>query len=438
MAAVTDHGFYIKATHEFMFTTTTSNGMTLRPHNELFLNEPASDLQNWLLDPALTFLNHGSFGACPRRVLAVQDEWRARMERQPLQFLARELEPAMDAARAALAQFVGAAAEDLVFVPNATHGINSVLRSLTFEPGDELLVTNQEYNASRNALDFVAAQFGARVVVVNLPFPLQNADEVILPILAAVTPRTRLALLDHVVSQTGLVLPLERLVKELAARGVETLVDGAHAPGMVPLDLKQLGAAYYTGNCHKWLCAPKGSAFLFVQPHRQKLIRPLAISHGANSARTDRSRFLIEFGWTGTGDVTAWLSVPAAIQFMAEQLPGGWPEVMARNRALALAARKILCTALAIPEPCPAEFIGSLAAVSLPDAAPDALPRLPINEYPLQDDLRLKHGIEVPLMPWPAPPKRLLRVSAQLYNSLPQYERLAQALRAELQLAGKT
>jgi len=398
----------------------------------LLLDQPACDPREWLLDPAVVFLNHGAFGACPRQVLAVQTEWRTRLERQPLQFLARELEPALDTARAALAAFVGAEPDNLVFVPNTTTGVNTVLRSLTFAPGDELLVTNQEYNASRNALDFVAARAGARVVVVEIPFPLRSADEIVAPVLAAVTPRTRLALLDHVSSPTGLVMPLQALVAGLAARGVDTLVDGAHAPGMVPLNLSALGAAYYTGNCHKWLSAPKGAAFLCVRPDRQALIRPLAISHGANSPRTDRSRYLIEFGWTGTGEVTAYLSVPAALEFMGTRLPGGWPELMARNRALALAARKILCEALGVAAPCPADMVGSLAAVPLTDAPPTAWPRLPVNEYPLQDNLRVQWGIEVPIMPWPAAPKRCLRISAQLYNSLPQYHFLAAKLGAML------
>lgn len=392
------------------------------------LTQPACDPRVWLLDPAVTFLNHGSFGACPRSVLEFQNEIRARLERQPVQFLVRELEPLLDNARGVLAHFVGADVADLVFVPNTTSGVNTVLRSLTFAPGDELLVTNHEYAACRNALHCVAERSGARVVAVNTPFPFHSADEIIAPILAAVTSRTRLALLDHVSSPTGLVMPVEKLVGELAARGVDTLVDGAHAPGMVPLNVKKIGAAYYTGNCHKWLCAPKGAAFLCVQPSRQELIRPLVISNGASSRRTDRSRFQIEFAWTGTGEPSAYLCVPEVLKFLESLLPGGWPETMARNRALAIAARKILCAALKISEPCPEEFIGSLAAMRLPDAPPDALPRQPFNEYPLQDWLRVQQGIEVPVMPWPAPPKRLLRISAQLYNSLPQYERLAAAL----------
>ena len=400
--------------------------------NAATLQKPAADPRLWHLDRRVIFLNHGSFGACPRAVLAEQQVWRERMERQPVKFFVKELDGLLDVARARLAAFVGAQTDNLVFVPNATAGVNTVLRSLRWRTGDELLVTDHEYNACRNALDFAAGRQGARVVVVPIPFPLRSADDVLAAVLARVTPRTRLALLDHVTSQTGLVLPIERLVRELAARGVEVLVDGAHAPGMVPLNLRKLGAAYYTGNCHKWLCAPKTAGFLHVRPDLQKEIHPLAISHGANSPRTDRSRFLIEFGWTGTGDVSASLSVPRAIDFMATLLPGGWSEIRRRNHALALAGRQLLCDALGIPAPAPASMIGSLASLPLPDATATAAPHSPLYADPLQDRLRERWGIEVPIVPWPAPPRRLVRISAQLYNSLPQYARLAEALTAEL------
>jgi isopenicillin-N epimerase len=381
-----------------------------------------------MLDPRVVFLNHGSFGACPRAVLDFQKELRDRMEREPLDFLSRDLEGLLDQARGALAQFLRAREENLVFVPNATAGVNTVLRSLPFNPGDELLVTNHEYNACRNALDFVAQRSGAKVIVAAIPFPLHSANEIIQAVLDRVTSRTRLALLDHVTSQTGLVLPIGRLVEELAARGVDALIDGAHAPGMVSFDLQAFGAAYYTGNCHKWLCAPKAAGFLHVRPDRQQLVRPLSISHGANSPRTDRSRFLIEFGWTGTGDPTACLSVPEALRCVGALLPGGWTEIMARNRALALAARKILCDTLKINPPCPDECLGSLASVPLPDATDTERTAPPLYLDPLQDELRAKHAMEVPVIPWPTPPKRLLRISTQLYNSLPQYELLAEAV----------
>jgi isopenicillin-N epimerase len=392
------------------------------------LESPAVSPALWRLDPAVTFLNHGSFGSCPGSVLEFQVQIRQRLERQPVRFFVREFEELWDQARRELSAFVGARPDDLVFVPNATSGINTVLRSLEWRPGDELLVTNHEYNACRNALDYVAHRSGARVVVANIPFPLKSADEIVPGIESCVTPRTRLALVDHVTSQTGLVLPLAAIVHALTRLGVDVLVDGAHAPGMMPLDLERLGAAYYTGNCHKWLCGPKGAAFLHVRADRQDAIRPLIISHGANSSRTDRSRFLIEFGWMGTGDPSAALSVPEAIRVMGSLLPGGWPEVMRRNRQLVLAARRLLCDALGIDAPCPDELIGSLASVPLPDAKNSAPSKSPLYLDPLQDWL-MDHGkIEVPIIPWPAPPKRLLRISAQLYNSLPQYRALARAL----------
>ena len=386
----------------------------------------------WPLDPAVTFLNHGSFGSCPLAVLEFQREVRERMERQPVTFFVRDLEGLLDEAREKLAAFVGSAAEDLVFVPNATSGVNAVLRSLEFQPGDELLVTDHEYNACRNALDYVAKRGRARVVVAKIPFPFTSAADITTRVLGAVTSRTRLALLDHVTSQTGLVLPIEALVRELDARGVDTLVDGAHAPGMVPLNLQQLGAAYYTGNCHKWICSPKGAAFLHVRRDRQERIRPLVISHGGNSQRTDRSRFLIEFGWMGTSDPSAALSVPKAIEFIGALRPGGWPEVMRSNRELALAGRRVLCEALGIPLPCPDELIGSLASVPIPDATDRTPSKNPLYLDALQERLLAEFDIEVPIVPWPAPPKRLLRISTQLYNSLPQYERLAAALKTLL------
>jgi isopenicillin-N epimerase len=383
----------------------------------------------WPLDPKVVFLNHGSFGSCPLPVLEFQRALRDRLERQPVQFLVRELEPLLDQARAALAQFTGARPENLVFVPNATSGVNTVLRSLTFAPGDEFLVTDHEYNACRNALDFVAERAGAKIVVARLPFPFQSTGQIEEAILGQITPRTRLALFDHVTSQTGFILPVERLVNQLAARGVETLIDGAHAPGMVPLQLEQLGATYYTGNCHKWLCAPKSAGFLHVRPDRQPFIHPLTISHGLNSPRADRSHFLVEFAWTGTLEPSACLSVSAALRFMEGLAPGGWTEIMARNRALALEGRKLLCQTLEVDPPCPEDCIGSMAAVPLPDAREAHQSLSPLYIDPLQDQLLARHGIEVPIIPWPGFPKRLVRISAQLYNTIEQYQLLAGALR---------
>ena len=386
---------------------------------------------HWGLDPSVLFLNHGSFGACPRPVLALQQGLRERMETEPVRFLGSGLEGLWDEARASLAAFIGSDPADVVFVPNATTGVNTVLASLRFSPGDELLVTDQEYNACRNALEEAALRTGARVVVATLPFPAASPEESAEAILRRATPRTRLLLVDHVVSQTALVMPVAALVREMAARGVETLVDGAHGPGMLPLDLSSLGVAYYTGNCHKWLCAPKGAALLHVRRDLQPGVRPLVISHGANSPRADRSRFLLEFGWTGTHDPTPYLCVAEAIRFLGSLLPGGWPEVMARNRALALRGRRLLCDALRIEEPCPESMVGSMAAVPLPDA-PGPKPQPPLFLDPLQVALWERHRIEVPVIYWPAFPRRVLRLSAQLYNEPAHYEKLAEAVKGLL------
>jgi isopenicillin-N epimerase len=382
----------------------------------------------WSLDPGVRFLNHGSFGACPIEVLRYQSELRARLEREPVRFFVHELETLLDEVRDRLGAFVGAPPGHLVFVPNATTGVNTVLRSLEFAPGDEILVTDHAYPACRNALDAVAARAGARVVPVAIPFPTSGPDEIVARIVAHAGPRTRLALVDHVTSPTGLVLPVQRLVDELSARGIDTLVDGAHAPGMIDLAIETWRAAYYTGNCHKWVCAPKGAAFLYVRPDRQPRIRPLTISHGASSTRTDRSRFRIEFDWTGTSDPTAYLSIGRAIEYMGGLLPGGWEALRARNRSLALHARGVLARALGVDPPAPDEMIGSLVALPLPDGSPDP-PASPLYLDPLQDALMGAHAIEVPIISWPSPPKRLVRISAQIYNEPEEYEALARAFR---------
>jgi len=381
---------------------------------------------HWSLDASVAFLNHGSFGACPTHVLDFQSDIRKELERDPVDFLVRELEPRLDDARTALADFVGADADDLVFVPNATAGANTVLRSLQFEAGDEILITDHVYNAVGNAATFVADRWGARIVIAAVPFPLSEPQEFTEAVLAGVGPRTRLVMLDHVTSPTAIVCPIAATIAALSQRGIDTLIDGAHAPGMVPVGLKAIGATYYTGNCHKWLCAPKGAAFLYVQRDKQALIRPLVISHGANSPRTDRSRFQLEFAWTGTGDPSAALSVPESLRYLETLVAGGWPALMRRNTQLALAARELICACLDVAPSCPDSMIGSMASVPLPPAT--AAPSKKRLMDPLHEALFRDFAIEVPVHPWPRAPQRLLRVSAQLYNDLSQYQRLCEAL----------
>lgn len=387
----------------------------------------------WPLDPALDHLNHGSFGACPTAVLERQAELRARMERAQTDFLVRELPGLLAEAREVLGAFVGADPNDLAFISNATTAVNTVLRSLDLRPGDELLTTDHTYGGCRKAMEFVAARAQARVVVAAVPFPIAGEDDVVAPVLAVATPRTRLAILDHVASPSALVFPIERLVRELAARGVDTLVDGAHAPGMVPLDLRAIGAAYYTGNAHKWLCAPKGAAFLHVRRDRQAQLHPLVISHGYEPG-TKAARFRAEFDWTGTDDPTAWLCMPACIRQLGSLLPGGWPELMARNHALALHARAIVGEAVGVPPACPEEMVGAMASVPLPWAERgSAVERLDQEEA---INWFRERGVETWLHPWPCAGGKVIRVSAQLYNHADQYRRLASLLPEALRASG--
>jgi isopenicillin-N epimerase len=375
----------------------------------------------WTLDPAVAYLNHGSFGACPEAILDKQSELRTRLEREPMDFLVRRLPGLLAEARAALAAFVGADGDDLAFVSNATAGVNAVVRSLAFSPGDEFLTTDHAYAACKKTLDYVASRTGARVVVAPVPFPLRSDEDVVSAVLSSVTSHTRLAMLDHVTSPTALVFPLERLVRELSARGVDAVVDGAHALGMVPLDLGRLGAAYYTANAHKWLCAPKGAAFLHVRKDRQKGLHPIAISHGYAGGE---ARFKDEFDWTGTIDPTAALCVPDCIAYLGGLLPGGWPALMETNRALALKARAILCEALGVPPPAPASMIGAMASVPLPAAAPGS-PARRLDRDELANWTR-ERGVESWFHWWPpAGGGKLVRVSAQLYNTESQFVRLA-------------
>ena len=388
------------------------------------MSPPPNVRSLWTLDPAVTFLNHGSFGACPAVVLQRQAELRVRLEREPVQFFLRELEPLLDVARAALGGLLDADADDLALLPNASSGVATVLRSLSFSPNDELLTTDHAYNACRQALEYSADQAGAKVVVAAVPFPIASPEGVSEAVLAKVSSRTKLALLDHVTSQTAVVFPIGQLVTRLRERGVETLVDGAHAPGMLPVSLRDIGAAYYTGNCHKWLCAPKGAAFLHVRRDRQRGLVPLVVSHGHNSPRTDRSRFRLEFDWTGTVEPSAMLCIPESLRFLEGLFPGGLTGLMAHNHASAVTAQQLLCRRLGIPAPCPPEMLGAMTSIPLPDGAPGGPP---LYLDPLQKAL-FEQRIEVPIFPWPAPPKRLLRVATPAYVSRGDVERLVAAL----------
>jgi isopenicillin-N epimerase len=399
----------------------------------------ASAAAAWALDPTVTFLNHGSFGACPRAILEVQRGWRDKLEADPARFLGRELEDLLDWVRSEIGAFVGGDPDGLALMTNATAGLSAVLRSLAFERGDEILITDHIYGSANSAVRFAAAHAGAKVVVARIPFPIQVPDQAFEAVMAKVTDKTKLALIEHVTSPTALVLPVERLVPALQEKGVDVLVDGAHGPGMVPVRLNEMGPAYYVGTLHKWICAPKGSAFLFVRRDRQPQIKPLAISAGFGETKGDRSRFRLDFDWTGTFDPSAWLTVPAAIDGLGEMLPGGWPALMDANVKLLTRARDIVAEALHTQRQAPDGMTGSMASLPLPGGPwprEEALRRMQMIDAAMRG-----RRFEVPLILWPlpwlvdagdlpndTPFEVLVRISAQAYNSQGQYERLSSIL----------
>ena len=376
--------------------------------------EPARAL--WPLEAGMAFLNHGSFGATPHHVLAAQEHWRRRMEAQPVRFLAGELPDLLRRARARLAAFLGAEASDLVFVDNATTGVNAVLRSARLAAGDRLVTTSLAYEAVRKAMSHVCERAGASLVTVELPLPLPGPEAVTEAVLAALAPNARLLVVDHVASASAAVLPVAALVAGCRARGVPVLVDGAHAPGMIDLDLPALAADWYVGNAHKWLCAPKGAGFLWARAAARADLHPPVISLGLGDG------WQAEFDWVGTRDPSAWLAVPAALDFHRWLGDGA---LRTRNRALALGAGGMLAAHWRTHAAAPPAMTGAMASVRLPVAAggADAARRL-------HDRLWHDHRIEVPVIAlgdslW-------LRISAQAYNHLADYEALATAVPALL------
>ncbi len=374
----------------------------------------------WDLDPGFLTVNHGSFGATPRVVLAAQDSWRKRMEAQPTRFFALELPPALREAAAILARFLGVEAEDVAFVPNATTGCNAVLRSLRLQAGDEILHVSHVYNAVRNTIGHVAERAGASVVVADVPFPRTEAAAILKNIEKAITKRTRLAVIDHITSPSGLVLPIEGIIRLCHAADVPVLVDGAHGPGQVPLNLTTLDADWYVSNCHKWLSAPKGCGFIHARRDRQAELHPVTISHGYGEG------FTSEFDWTGTVDPTAFLALPAALDFFARL---GGAALMERNRRLAAEAGALVAARLETEVGGSFETAGSMASV-----------RLPISrESKRSEAVAVRRTLYAAGMDSPVHPLAggmWLRLSAYAYNEIEDYERLAERLPAVLAKLG--
>lgn len=369
-----------------------------------------------MLDPGVAFLNHGSFGAVPRAVFDAQTEWRRRIEASPIELLGRRCAALLSESKAAIGALLRMEPNDFGLVTNATEGANAVLRSMDLRPGEEAVATTHVYPAVRQAMRYAAGRAGASYREVDVPLPVRSPGVMTRAVVAGLGDRTRLLVVDHVSSPTALVFPVSEIVAACAARGVDVLVDGAHAPGMLDVDVPALGAAYYAGNLHKWCCAPKGCGFLWVRPDRQAGVHPTVISHHLGEG------FAREFDWQGTRDVTAWLAAPAALAFMSGL---GWERVRVHNHAMAAWAHRTLCARWDVEpvSPLDGSLLGSMATLRLPSAfqtmsEPDGLA--------LQQRLYSEHHIEVPIVRWCG--QWFVRVSCQAYNALRDYERLGDVI----------
>jgi isopenicillin-N epimerase len=372
----------------------------------------------FLLDPEVVFLNHGSFGATPRPVFESYQNWQRQLELQPVEFLGRKCTQLLAAARGELARYLCTDPDNLVYVTNATTGLNVIARSLSLGPGDEVLASDQEYGAMDRTWTFLSQKCGFKYINQRVPLPATNKDDIVDYIWEGVTPHTRAIFLSHIASTTSMIFPVETICQRAREAGIITIIDGAHAPGQIPLDLDALGVDFYVGNLHKWLCAPKGSAFLFARPYVQTLIEPLIVSWGWRPEIPGPSPFIDQLEWTGTRDIAAFLAVPDAIRFQAEH---DWDRVRESCHALASQAIQRLSSMTGLPP-------------LYPDS-PAWFGQMVSSELPVTTDLeRLKrclyevHHIEVPVIPWQG--RKLIRISFQAYNDEKDLESLLEAVRA--------
>lgn len=377
--------------------------------------------EHFLLDPEIIFLNHGSFGAAPKTVFEAYQSLQRRLERQPVLFLGRELDGLLRESRAALSEYLNVDADDLVYIPNATHGINIIARSLQLNPGDEILTTDHEYGACDYTWDFVCGASSAKYIRRSIHVPVRSEAEIIEEFWQGVTPQTKAVYLSHITSPTALRMPVEEICKRAQEAGILTIIDAAHSPGQIPVDLRALGADIVFGNCHKWMLGVKGAGFLYVRRTVQSLIEPLIVSWGYSPTpeTTTGSRFVDLLQWTGTKDPTAALTVPAALQFMQQH---DWDEVRFQCHQLLRQAIERICdvTGLAPIYPLDSDFYAQMGVAPLPAS------NLAFLKRRLYDEFR----IEVPMVPWQD--RQFIRISIQGYNSQEEVDALLNALQVLL------
>lgn len=388
------------------------------------ISEPA----RFPMQDGLTQLNNGSYGLTPEVVGVAQRELQRRLEADPVRFFKSDLEIYSDDTRQALAKFVRVNAEDLVLVSNGTFAVATVLNNLDLSAGDEILITDHEYMATMNELGKICRKTGAKVVVAKVPFPEVSPEMVIDSVVGAMSDRTKLVLISHIASASAIVMPVKKIVEAAKARGIDTFLDGAHTPGQIDLDIGSLDPTWYAASCHKWLATPKGTGFIYTSPNRQRGFKPMVLSCREHEARADRKAYLCDFDYVGTNDYTGNLVIPVSIAHMGAQLPGGWDELRKRNHDLVVKGAKLICDAIGIEQRVPESMIGTMVSIPLPGVCEPG----ELMGEALWDRLYLNHGIQVPIWDLPGVHARVMRVSAQLYNSIEDFEVLAGVLAKEI------
>jgi isopenicillin-N epimerase len=371
----------------------------------------------FLLDPEITFLNHGSFGACPKPVFSDYQRWQCILEHQPVEFLGRKVLGFLAEARERLGQFLGCSGTDLVYFPNPTTAVNMVVRNLDLKPGDEILSSDHEYGAMNRTWRYYCNKTGARYIQTHVSLPVNSHEEIVESFWKGVTKRTRVIFLSHITSPTALIFPVEQICKRAREAGILSIIDGAHAPGQIDLDLEKIGADIYTGACHKWMMSPKGASFLYARKEVQEWLDPLVVSwgYGSEPGYGSGNQFIDFHEWQGTRDPACFLTVPSSIEFMEKNY---WEDVSQECRILAINARRMINALTGLPSICPEEggWLGQMIGIRLPEVYPKWIQKR------LYEDFK----IEVPVMSWNG--QVITRVSIQAYNTVEDVEKLVSAL----------
>ena len=387
--------------------------------------KPSSLFNKWNLNPNIVHLNHGSFGGTPKFILDKQKEYIDQLESEPVDFSVRRWYPYYFANKKALGEFIGTSEHNFYLVPNTTIGINHILHNIR-DSGKQWLTTNHGYGACLHAFHKIGEDKGNEIIKVQIPFPLQDESQLLEAISDGISSHTSIALIDYITSATAIIFPIKKIIELLHSKGIRVIVDAAHAPGMVDFVLDELNADYFVANCHKWICSPKGSAFVYVHPRHQKTYKPIFYSFYNDWNTDSAAHWSNQFIWEGTKDYSAYLCIKDALEYMPSLIEGDWNDIKNQNRNLAIQGAKLIAIKLGVELPVPESMLGSIVNIPLWD---DKIPLKFFNYYTeVKNILYDQYNIEVPCMLFPQAPKQYVRVSAQLYNSIEEYDYLGDCL----------